>query len=132
MASFAVRTIPFSSDLETNDLLEERERERERERESVTSQSALKKRKSQDQIFFGFPRAKPHLTPLPTSQSLYFFIPLAGSFSHFSFILFSSFSFSVEHSLHSFKLSTGTSTPPPSPFPPSFFRQDYRKILRNP
>ena len=60
---------------------------------------SLKKKKKKRSDIFGFTCAKPHLTPLPTSQSLYLFIPLASSLLHFSFLSSSSFLFSVEHSL---------------------------------
>ena len=63
-----------------------------------------KKKKSRSDICFGFPRAKPHLTPYPphNHSSFHSFGQLTPSLF---FSSFSSFSFSVERSLYSFKLS---------------------------
>ena len=71
----------------------------------VTSQSVRPKKKVKIR-FFKFPRA-PHLTPFPTTHfhsSPYLFDRLLTS-PHFSFLSFSSFSFSSNTSLHSLKLS---------------------------
>ena len=71
----------------------------------VTSQSVRPKKKVKIR-FFKFPRA-PHLTPFPTTHfhsSPYLFNRLLTS-PHFSFLSFSSFSFSSNTSLHSLKLS---------------------------
>ena len=70
-----------------------------------------------------------HLTPLPTTPFSLIFSFLWPAYSLTS--LFFLFHFRL-NTLFTPSLSTGTSTPPPSPFPPSFFRQDHRKILGNP
>ena len=71
---------------------------------NVTSQSTKKKKKGQGQIFCFHTCQAP---PNPTTYLIitHLFIPLASSLPHFSFLSFSPISFSVEHSLYSFKLS---------------------------
>ena len=92
----------------------------------VTTQSKKKKKKGLRSDFFS--SHVPHLTPLPIilnhSFSHYPFSLLAGSFTSLLSFLFFSFSHTL---LSALVFSTGTSTPPPPPFPPSFSS----KITRN-
>ena len=74
------------------------------EGKNVTSQSA-KNKKVKIKYLFWVPTCQ--APPNPTTYLIitHLFIPLASSLPHFSFLSFSPISFSVEHSLYSFKLS---------------------------
>ena len=95
------------------------------------SQQQQKKKKNWKSVFL-----MDHTCPPPNTLPHHSFSLLSLSFwlvltsPHFSFLSFSSFSFLSSTSLHSLILSHGTHSKSTSP--PSFFRQDHRKIFVNP
>ena len=89
------------------------------------SKKKKKKKRQRSDIF------RPHVSHLSHHSPPLISIYLTLSCTAISLICFFFFSFHLNTLLSiTLILSTGTSIPHP-PFPPSFFRQDHRKILKN-